>query len=156
MAPTVAIIIPVLNERMPIIDALQHVSCLGADEIIVVDGNSLDGTYELVKRRFPSVRCLRSESTNRAIQMNLGAQEALSDILVFLHVDVRLPVISMNSIRTKMQEGYIGGGFKKKYERAGILREFRRRTAFEKPSITTKMRLQRAARRQKHMQEEQG
>ena len=46
--------------------------------------------------------------------------------------------------------------FKKKYERAGILREFRRRTAFEKPSITTKMRLQRAARRQKMMQEEQG
>jgi small subunit ribosomal protein S21 len=46
--------------------------------------------------------------------------------------------------------------FKKKYERAGILREFRRRTAYEKPSITNKMRLQRAARRQKHMQEEQG
>ena len=46
--------------------------------------------------------------------------------------------------------------FKKKYERAGILREFRRRTAFEKPSITTKMRLQRAARRQLRMQEEQG
>ncbi len=46
--------------------------------------------------------------------------------------------------------------FKKKYERAGILREFRRRTAFEKPSITTKMRLQRAARRQQRMQEEQG
>ena len=46
--------------------------------------------------------------------------------------------------------------FKKKYERAGILREFRRRTAFEKPSITTKMRLQRAARRQKMMQEEKG
>ena len=46
--------------------------------------------------------------------------------------------------------------FKKKYERAGILREFRRRTAYEKPSITNKMRLQRAARRQKHLQEEQG
>ncbi len=46
--------------------------------------------------------------------------------------------------------------FKKKYERAGILREFRRRTAFEKPSITTKMRLQRAARRQKRMEEEAG
>jgi len=46
--------------------------------------------------------------------------------------------------------------FKKKYERAGILREFRRRTAYEKPSITNKMRLQRAARRQKHIQEEQG
>jgi small subunit ribosomal protein S21 len=46
--------------------------------------------------------------------------------------------------------------FKKKYERAGILREFRRRTAFEKPSVKNKMMLQRAARRQQRMQEEQG
>jgi small subunit ribosomal protein S21 len=44
--------------------------------------------------------------------------------------------------------------FKKKYERAGILREFRRRMAFEKPSIVNKMKLQRAARRQKRQQEE--
>ena len=44
--------------------------------------------------------------------------------------------------------------FKKKYERAGILREFRRRMAFEKPSITSKLKLQRAARRQKRVQEE--
>lgn len=46
--------------------------------------------------------------------------------------------------------------FKKKYERAGILREFRRRTAFEKPSIKNKMLLQRAARRQMHQQAEMG
>lgn len=46
--------------------------------------------------------------------------------------------------------------FKKKYERAGILREFRRRTAYEKPSVKNKMMLQRAARRQHRMQEEQG
>ena len=44
--------------------------------------------------------------------------------------------------------------FKKKYERAGILREFRRRMAYEKPSILNKMRLQRAARRQMRVQEE--
>jgi small subunit ribosomal protein S21 len=45
--------------------------------------------------------------------------------------------------------------FKKKYERAGILREYRRRTAYEKPSIKNKMMLQRAARRQRRIQEEQ-
>ena len=44
--------------------------------------------------------------------------------------------------------------FKKKYERAGILREFRRRMAYEKPSVLNKMRLQRAARRQLRVQEE--
>ncbi|HET6402945.1 MAG TPA: 30S ribosomal protein S21 [Candidatus Kapabacteria bacterium] len=44
--------------------------------------------------------------------------------------------------------------FKKKYERAGILKEYRRRTAFEKPSVTNKMLRQRAARRQMRIQEE--
>jgi small subunit ribosomal protein S21 len=29
--------------------------------------------------------------------------------------------------------------FKKKYERAGILREYRRRTSYEKPSVKNKM-----------------
>jgi rSAM/selenodomain-associated transferase 2 len=115
MAPTVAIIIPVLNERMFIIDALQHVSCLGADEIIVVDGNSVDRTYELIKERFPYIRCLRTDRPNRAVQMNIGAQEASSDILVFLHADVRLPQGALDLIRGKMQDGYIAGGFKKKY-----------------------------------------
>ena len=44
--------------------------------------------------------------------------------------------------------------FKKKYERAGILKEFRRRTFFEKPSVKNKMLRQRAARRQMRQQEE--
>lgn len=45
--------------------------------------------------------------------------------------------------------------FKKKYERSGILKEYRRRTAFEKPSVTNKLLHQRAARRQLRIQEEQ-
>lgn len=44
--------------------------------------------------------------------------------------------------------------FKKKYERAGILKEYRRRTFFEKPSVKNKMLKQRAARRQMRIQEE--
>jgi small subunit ribosomal protein S21 len=45
--------------------------------------------------------------------------------------------------------------FKKKYERAGILKEYRRRTFFEKPSITNKVLHQRAVRRQMRIQEEE-
>ncbi len=116
MAPTVAIIIPVLNEWILIIDALQRVSCLGADEIIVVDGNSNDGTYELIQKRFPRVRCLRTSHANRAVQMNAGAHEASSDILVFVHADSRLPDDAISYVQKIMQRGYVGGGFMKKYE----------------------------------------
>ena len=45
--------------------------------------------------------------------------------------------------------------FKKKYERAGILKEYRRRTFFEKPSITNKLLHQRAVRRQVRINEDE-
>jgi small subunit ribosomal protein S21 len=45
--------------------------------------------------------------------------------------------------------------FKKKYERSGILKEYRARTYFEKPSVKNKMLRQRAARRQMRIQEEE-
>jgi len=121
MAPTVAIIIPVLNERMLIIDALHRASCLGADEIIVVDGNSTDGTYELVKERFPYVRCLKTVYANRALQINVGAKEALSDILIFLHADMKLAVHSIERIKQSIQLGNVGGGFMKRYEPSNVL-----------------------------------
>ncbi|MFC2130110.1 30S ribosomal protein S21 [Bacteroidota bacterium] len=38
--------------------------------------------------------------------------------------------------------------FKKKYERSGILREYKKRTAFMKPSIEKRMSRLKAARRQ--------
>jgi small subunit ribosomal protein S21 len=38
--------------------------------------------------------------------------------------------------------------FKKKYERSGVLREFKKRTAFMKPSIEKRMQRLKAARRQ--------
>jgi len=121
MAPTVAVIVPVLNERLFIIDALQSLSCLGADEIIVVDGNSTDGTYELIKERFPRVLCLKTTFANRAIQMNVGASAAVSDILVFLHADSRLPANAVSYVQKAMQRGYRSGGFMKKYKPANLV-----------------------------------
>ncbi len=38
--------------------------------------------------------------------------------------------------------------FKKKYERSGVLREYKKRTAFMKPSIEKRMQRLKAARRQ--------
>ena len=45
--------------------------------------------------------------------------------------------------------------FKKKYERSGILREFKKRTAFMKPSIEKRMSRLKAARRQHRASMEQ-
>lgn len=38
--------------------------------------------------------------------------------------------------------------FKKKYERSGVLREYKKRTAFSKPSVENRLQRLKAARRQ--------
>lgn len=45
--------------------------------------------------------------------------------------------------------------FKKKYEKAGILKEFRRRQFFVKPSVDKKMNKERAIRKSKRIVEEE-
>ncbi len=59
-------------------------------EVIVVDGGSQDDTCKIIAR-YPGVRLLKCEVPSRPIQMNLGAANATSEILYFVHADVRLP-----------------------------------------------------------------
>ncbi len=44
--------------------------------------------------------------------------------------------------------------FKKKYERAGVLKEFKRRTSYTKPSITSRMSRLKSIRRQHRISKE--
>ena len=65
-------------------------------EVIVVDGGSDDGTAEAAVGRADRVIVA---PRGRALQMNAGAQAASGDILLFLHVDSRLPADADGLIR---------------------------------------------------------
>jgi rSAM/selenodomain-associated transferase 2 len=85
-----AIIIPVLDEGESIaaaLDALADLRALGT-EVIVVDGGSRDATIQRARLRADHVI---SAPRGRALQMNAGAERASGDVLLFLHVDTRLP-----------------------------------------------------------------
>jgi rSAM/selenodomain-associated transferase 2 len=85
-----AIIIPVLDEGESIaaaLDALADPRALGA-EVIVVDGGSRDATIQRARLRADHVI---SAPRGRALQMNAGTERASGDVLLFLHVDTRLP-----------------------------------------------------------------
>lgn len=110
-----AIIIPVHNESGVIGEALKHFVSLGADEVIVVDGKSVDGTYEILKGRSHGVMCYQTAFPERSLQMNLGAFESKSDVFIFAHIDMRLPLNAIAVVREKVKQGFIGGGFKKSY-----------------------------------------
>lgn len=85
-----SVIVPILNEAdhvLTLIDQLHTVQSHGA-EVIVVDGGSTDGTYNMVKAH--GVPCVKT-SPGRAHQMNAGARCARGEWLLFLHSDTQLP-----------------------------------------------------------------
>lgn len=99
-APSVSIVVPVLNEAGTIRDklaALQPLRMAGA-EVIVVDGGSADDTVALAAEGADRVL---SAARGRAVQMNAGASAARGEILLFLHADTALPEGAL----TQMQEG---------------------------------------------------
>ena len=118
---TIAVIIPVFNEKNCICQSLENFQSLRFAEIIVVDGGSTDGTYEIIKKEFPSIQCFQTTVTERAVQMNFGASKSISDILVFVHADTKLPINAGDLIRKKLDKDYIAGGFYKQYDQSNFL-----------------------------------
>jgi rSAM/selenodomain-associated transferase 2 len=106
----VSIIVPVFNEAPLICAFLEHLRrrAPGA-EIIVVDGASTDGTYELAAGLCDQL--IPRSQHSRAIQMNTGACAAKGDIFWFLHVDANVPTACLDEIDRIMRDPTISGGY---------------------------------------------
>lgn len=113
-----SIIIPVFNEekKLPVLlEHLQASSSANIFEIIVVDGGSSDRTTEIA-RSFPKIKYVSSEK-GRAIQMNVGAKNAKSDILYFLHADSFPPIHYDSLIIENIENGNKAGCFQMKFDK---------------------------------------
>ncbi|SEM65250.1 transferase 2, rSAM/selenodomain-associated [Syntrophus gentianae] len=79
-------------------------------EVIVVDGDSAGATIrEIRDTRNGIVQTVLSEK-GRGIQFNRGASLAKGEILLFLHVDTRLPAGAFKKIAAAMKDRQIIGG----------------------------------------------
>src|SRR5512145_2586328 len=105
--PTVSVVIPALNEAGCIGDAIRSAREAGADEIVVADGGSDDGTAEAARRLADAVVV---SHPGRAAQMNAGARVSSGDVLLFLHADTLLPPGAIGAIRRAVTEDGAGGG----------------------------------------------
>lgn len=86
-----SIIVPVLDEARNLVEMLpfflNHKS-KNEFEVIVVDGGSEDDSLHVGRNL--GVRVLQAKERSRACQMNLGATQALGEILYFVHADTRV------------------------------------------------------------------
>ncbi len=105
----ISIIVPVLNEATSIERFLR---CLreraGDAEVIIVDGGSSDGTFDLARNH-----CDRflNAPRGRAVQMNAGARGASGDIFWFVHSDCEVPRGCLQQIADALRQPEVVGGF---------------------------------------------
>ena len=92
--PEISILVPVLNERQQLADLLADLARQSgvAYELLICDGGSTDGSYEwLVQQQSGGqgpVRLLQT-APGRGRQLNLAAEQAAGEWLLFLHADSR-------------------------------------------------------------------
>lgn len=105
-----AIIVPVLNESAVLTQKLGELDLLRAmgAQVLLVDGGSTDQTVAMA--RDAGFEVLSSEK-GRARQMNAGAYATRSEILVFLHVDTRLPTYALIQIENHLNQKRAWGRF---------------------------------------------
>lgn len=93
--PTVSLVISVWNRKADLRDNLR--SCLQqtvpADEIVVVDNDSHDGTPEMVRAEFPQVKlvCMPHSAYGACETFNIGFASAGGEFVGILDDDVVLP-----------------------------------------------------------------
>lgn len=90
--PELSIVVPVLNEAgtLPALFATLAGQRQVAFEVILSDGGSTDGTAELGRQLAGEARCICTVvagERGRGRQLNVGAQMARGETLLFLHAD---------------------------------------------------------------------
>lgn len=113
--PLVSVIIPVFNEARTLGSTIAAIHSETAPlEIIVVDAESSDESAVVAKKA--GARIVRSHFRQRAHQLNLGAQHARADTILFLHADTILPPTAIDRMVNVLRVPTIAGGaFRRRY-----------------------------------------
>ena len=85
----ISVIIPTFNRSSFIENTINSVlrQSYSVDEIIVVDNNSTDNTYKLIKKKFPDINLIKEINQGVSHARNRGIIHAKNDWIAFLDSD---------------------------------------------------------------------
>jgi glycosyltransferase involved in cell wall biosynthesis len=85
ISPTVSIVVPAKNEAANLRDVLPRLP--DVHEVILVDGNSVDGTVEAAREVMPDIRVVRQTRKGKGNALACGFLAASGDIIVMFDAD---------------------------------------------------------------------
>jgi glycosyltransferase involved in cell wall biosynthesis len=100
-SPKISALLITYNEILHIDEVLKNLSF--ADEIIVVDSFSTDGTVEAVKA-FPQVQLFQNPFVDFTSQRTFALTKASYDWILFIDADERLPDATIAEIKAEIQK----------------------------------------------------
>ena len=113
----ISVVIPAINESERIANAIEYAWNFGADQVIVVDGGSTDGTCQIAAQKDCQ---LLSSTPGRGIQQNIGAGAADGETLLFLHADSFLPPQAYQPLQQALSNpSVVWGGFRQRIDEPG-------------------------------------
>lgn len=101
--PRITLLIPCLNERDGIVDCIESARAI-ADEMVVADSGSTDGTLELA-RSLPGVRVVEREYRNPADFKNWAVDQCRGDWVLTLDADERVTPELIDAVRAEFAAG---------------------------------------------------
>jgi rSAM/selenodomain-associated transferase 2 len=106
-APRISAIIPTWQEASRIAECVQAAATV-ADEVIVVDAGSADGTADVA--RAAGARVISIERKGRGPQLHAGTLAAAGDVLLFLHADAQLRTGARGAMLRALDDPAVVGG----------------------------------------------
>lgn len=84
--PSVSVVIPALNEEKNLAHVLPRIPPW-VDEVLLVDGHSIDNTVAVAKQLWPGIRIIAQTGRGKGNALRAGFAAATGDIIVMLDAD---------------------------------------------------------------------
>ncbi|HEV7435404.1 MAG TPA: glycosyltransferase family 2 protein [Pseudorhizobium sp.] len=85
-APSISVVIPTLNEAMNLPHVLPRIPSW-ISEVILVDGNSKDGTVDVARKLIPSIRVINEARKGKGRALRTGVESSSGSIVITLDAD---------------------------------------------------------------------